>query len=149
MVIDYESDKIVKYDDEFIAKFEKLGEMLETDDYRALHHFLIENFGFIYKLFQYYAWNIADGDAKDLEEADEETRRELMRPLSYRQYQMIERSFSRWREEEDLVISSIWDFLYDNGNIYKKKVMSSAEVSGCSLVLINVYCCLAGKYEND
>ena len=33
-------------------------------------------------------------------------------------------------------------FLHDNGRIYEKKVMSIAEVSGCSLVLEEVYRCL-------
>ena len=79
----------------------------------------------------------------EFEEADEETKRELMRPLSYRQYRMIERSFSVLEEEEKLVIASVWDFLHDNGGIYKKRVMSPAEVSGCSLILEQVYCCLA------
>ena len=46
-------------------------------------------------------------------------------------------------EEEELVIASVWDFLHDNGGIYKKRVMSPAEVSGCSLILEQVFCCLA------
>ncbi len=136
-------DIIVYYDDQFIGKFEKLKELIEAEDRPALYRYLLDNFGYIFKLFQYYAKNIADGDAQDFEEADEEIKRELMRPLSYRQYRMIERSFSRWQAEEDLVIWSIWDFLHDNGRIYGKKAMSSAEISGCSLILENVYCCLA------
>ena len=136
-------DIIVYYDDQFIGKFEKLKELIEAEDRLALYRYLLDNFGYIFKLFQYYAKNIADGDAQDFEEADEEIKRELMRPLSYRQYRMIERSFSRWQAEEDLVIWSIWDFLHDNGRIYGKKAMSSAEISGCSLILENVYCCRA------
>lgn len=136
------ADRIIRYDDEFISRFEKLKELIEAEDRPVLYRFLIENFGHIFKLFQYYAKHIAEGDAKDFEEADEETKRELMRPLSYRQYRMIERAFSIWKEEEDLVIWSIWDFLHDNGRIYEKKVMSSAEVSGCSLILEEVYRCL-------
>ena len=136
-------DIIVYYDDQFIGKFEKLKELIEAEDRPALYRYLLDNFGYIFKLFQYYAKNIADGNAQDFEEADEEIKRELMRPLSYRQYRMIERSFSRWQAEEDLVIWSIWDFLHDNGRIYGKKAMSSAEISGCSLILENVYCCLA------
>lgn len=136
------SDKIIFYDDAFMEKFEKLKDLIEAGDRRVLHRFLIENFGHIFRVFQYYAKEIADGDARDFEEAEEEIQRELMRPLSYRQYRMIERSFSRWKEEEELVIWSIWDFLHDNGRIYGKKVMSSAEVSGCSLVLEEVYRCL-------
>ncbi len=136
-------DIIVYYDDKFIGKFEKLKELIEAEDRPNLYRYLLDNFGFIFKLFQYYAKYIADGDARDFEEADEDIKRELMRPLSYRQYRMIERSFSRWREEEEFVIWSIWDFLHDNGRIYKKKAMSSAEISGCSLILENVYCCLA------
>ena len=141
-----ESDKIIRYDEEFIRKFEKLKEMIESEDRPAIHRFLIDNFGYIFRLFQYYAKHIADGDARDFEDADEETKRELMRPLSFRQYRMIERAFSPWQEEEWLVIWSIWDFLHDNGRIYEKNVMSSAEVSGCSLILEEVYCCLARKH---
>ena len=77
---------------------------------------------------------------------DEETRRELLRPLSYRQYRMIEQSFSVWANEEQYVLSSIWDFLYDEGRIRNKKVMSVAEVDGCALVLEQVYVCLAGRH---
>ncbi|MBR6234032.1 MAG: hypothetical protein IKQ98_09500, partial [Erysipelotrichaceae bacterium] len=77
--------------------------------------------------------------AKDLEDVSKEIKTELMRPLSYRQYEIIGRSFSIWENERDLVISSLYDFLHDNGRIYEKKVMSSAEVSGFAMVLMNVY----------
>ena len=70
-------------------------------------------------------------------------KRELIRPLSFRQYRMIQRSETWIAEEEDLLISSIWDFLYDNGRIYEKKIMSCAEVAGASLILENVYTALA------
>ena len=136
------SDRIIRYDDEFIAGFEKLKDLIEAGDRAALYRFLQDRFGRIFTTFQYYAKQIAEGEATDFEEADEETKRELMRPLSFRQYRMIERSFSIWEHEKDLVIWSIWDFLHDNGRIYKKKVMSSAEVSGCSLILEEVYRCL-------
>ena len=138
-----QSDKIIRYDFEFIKRFEKLKDVLETEDKPAIHEFLIDNFGFIIKICQYYAKNIADGDARDFEEADESVKMELMRPLSHRQYRMVERSFSRWEKEEWLVIWSIWDFLHDNARIYDKEVMSSAEVACCSMILENVYQCLA------
>ncbi len=137
------SSNIIYYDSEFIAKFEKLKEMIEAEDRPALYRYLLDNYGYIFKLFQYYAKHIADGNAQDFEEADEEIKRELMRPLSFRQYRLIERSFSKWKHEEGLVIWTIWDFLHDNGRIYEKKAMSSAEVSGCSMILENVYCTLA------
>ena len=140
------SDKIIYYDEAFIRKFEELKDLiemtLEDGDKPRLHRFLIDNFGYIFRLFQYYGKEIAVEGAKDLEEADEETKRELMRPLSFRQYRMIERAFSIWKDEEGLVIWSIWDYLHDNGRIYEKKVMSIAEVSGCSLILEEVYRCL-------
>ena len=137
------SDRILYYDDEFIRKFEKLRDVIDAGDRRYLHRFLIDNFGFVFTMFQCYAKESAEGNVPEFEEADEETKRELMRPLSYRQYRMIERAFSVLEEEEELVIASVWDFLHDNGRIYKKKVMSPAEVSGCSLILEQVYCCLA------
>ena len=134
---------IIYYDEAFISRFEKLRDMIEAGDKPALHRFLIDNFGCIFTMFQYYAKHFSEGDAQAFREADEEIKCELMRPLSYRQYQMVERSFSRWENEEDLVIWSIWDFLHDNGRIYEKKAMSSAEVCGCSMILENVYSCLA------
>ena len=137
------SDRILYYDDEFIRKFEKLRDVIDAGDRRYLHRFLIDNFGFVFTMFQCYAKESAEGNVPEFEEADEETKRELMRPLSYRQYRMIERAFSVLEEEEELVIASVWDFLHDNGGIYKKRVMSPAEVSGCSLILEQVFCCLA------
>jgi len=137
------SDKIIHYNAEFICNFEELKTQIEAEDKAKLHRFLIDRFGFIFKINQYYWMPVAEGKARDFDEADAATQRELMRPLSHRQYRMVERSFSRWKEEEELVISSIWDFLHDNGRIYEKKVMSVAEVSGCSMILENVYSCLA------
>ena len=137
------TDIIIYYNDEFLKKFEELKTVLEEEDRPKLYQFLLKKFQFIFKLNQYYWKQVADRNGRDFLEADEEIRQELMRPLSHRQYRMIERSFSPWLEEEDLLLWSIWDFLYDNGKIYDKKAMSPAEVSGCSMILENVYCCLA------
>lgn len=139
------SDKIIRYDEEFIGKVEKLKDFLDIEekDYPVMHSYLMDNFGYLFQVFQYYSKQIAEGTAQDFEEADEDTKRELMRPLSHRQYEMIGRSFSIWEEEKDLVLSSLWDYLYDNGRIYKKRIMSSAEVCGFSLILMNVYKCLS------
>ena len=145
-----ETYNIIYYDDEFINKFERLKVMIEAEDRPALYRFLLDNFEFLFKAFQDYARQDDEGGVQAFEEADEEIRRELMRPLSYRQYRMIERAFSPWEEEEGLVIWSLWDFLHDNGRIYDKKVMSPAEVSGGSLILEEVYWCLArGEETND
>lgn len=137
------SDTILYYDAEFIRKFEALKPLLEDGDRPAIYAFLLENFGFIFRANQYYAKQIAEGDAQDFEEADEQIHRELMRPLSHRQYRMIERAFLAANDED--ILWSIWDFLHDNNHIYTKKAMSSAEVGGCSLILEQVYCCLARK----
>lgn len=142
------SDKIIYYDNGFISKFEQLKDVIENSDASYLHQFLISNFGFIFSTFQYYAKNIAEGDARDFENLDEETKRELMRPLSFRQYRMIERAFSKFEEEKEDAVYSVWDFLDDYGRIYEKKVMSTAEVSAFSLILEQVYCILAGKEKN-
>ena len=143
------SDKIIYYDREFIKKFEELKALLETGDRQQIYQFLLKEFQFIFKLNQYYWKQIAENNAREFLEEEEEIRQELMRPLSHRQYRMVERSFSRWLEEEDHVIWSIWDFLHDNDRIYHKKVMSSAEVGGCSMILENVYSCLARKTVKD
>ena len=135
------SDKIVYYDDAFLKKFEQLETFLDVKekDYPLMHRFLIDNFGYLFKVFQYYAKDIAVDGAKDLEDVSEDIKSELLRPLSYRQYEIIGRSFSIWENEKDLVISSLYDFLHDNGRIYEKKVMSSAEIGGFAMVLMNVY----------
>ena len=138
-----EKDIIIYYDNEFIKKFEELKTLLEDEDRPKIYQFLLNEFQFIFKLNQHYWKQIAESNAQEFADADDEIKQELMRPLSHRQYRMIERSFSPWREEEELVIWSIWDFLHDNGRIYHKKAMSSAEVGGCSMILENVYCCLA------
>ena len=136
------SDGIIYYDGEFMRRFEKLKDVIDGGDRRATHRFLIDNFGHIFKTFQYCAKRIAQGGEADFGEADEATKRELMRPLSHRQYRMIERAFSPWREEEALVIGAIWEFLYDDGRIYGKSAMSSAEVGGFCLILERVCVCL-------
>ena len=135
------SDKIVYYDDVFLKKFEQLETFLDVKekDYPLMHRFLIDNFGYLFKVFQYYAKDLAVDGAKDLEDVSEDIKSELLRPLSYRQYEIIGRSFSIWENEKDLVISSLYDFLHDNGRIYEKKVMSSAEIGGFAMVLMNVY----------
>ena len=136
-------DIIIYYDSGFIKKFEELKTLLEDKDKLKIYQFLLKEFQFIFKMNQHYWIQIAENNAREFLEEEEEIRQELMRPLSHRQYRMIERSFSRWLEEEDHVIWSIWDFLHDNGRIYHKKAMSSAEVGGCSMILENVYGCLA------
>ena len=138
-----EKDIIIYYDKEFIKKFEELRSVLEEEDRPKLYQFLLKEFQFVFKMNQRYWIQIAENNGRDFLEAEEDVRQELMRPLSHRQYRMIERSFSPWLEEEDLVLWSFWDFLQDNDRIYQKKVMSSAEVGGCSMILENVYCCLA------
>ena len=64
------TDKIIYYDGEFISKFGKLKEVIEAEDDAATHRFLIDNFGYLFKVFQYYAKQIAVEGAQDLNEAD-------------------------------------------------------------------------------
>ena len=144
-----EKDIIIYYDNEFIKKFEELKTLLEDEDRPKIYQFLLKEFQVIFKLNQYYWKEIAESNAREFADADDDMKQELMRPLSHRQYRMIERSFSPWREEEECVIWSIWDFLHDNGRIYHKKAMSSAEVGGCSMILENVYGCLARTKKNN
>ena len=121
-----ETNIIIYYDKEFIKNFEELKTLLDAGDRQKLYQFLLDKCGFIFKMNQVYWIRIAENNG----------------------YRLIEGSFSPYREEEEDVICSIWDFLYDDGRIYHKKVMSSAEVSGCSMILENVYCCLArGQHQ--
>jgi hypothetical protein len=133
---------IIRYDEEFMRNFEELQARIDAGDPAALHRFLIDRFGIIFRVCQEQARQAAEGAVPEFDQADEETKRELMRPLSWRQYRKLEISFSRWEEETEDVIASVREFLYDYGRIYQKKVMSSAEVSACSMILENVYCCL-------
>ncbi len=135
------TDKIIFYDEDFIKRLDGLKARLEDGDRPALYAFLLENFGCLFRTYQYYAMQIAEGGARDLEEADEETRSELMRPLSHRQYRLIERAFM---PDEDVdVLWAVWDFLDDLGRIRRKKAMSSAEIGGFSLIWEQACCCLA------
>ena len=79
------SDKFVYYDADFLAKFKKLAEVMEEKDKAVLHRYLIDNFSHIFKVFQYYAREDGNGGVKEFEEADAAMKRELMRPLSFRQ----------------------------------------------------------------
>ncbi|MBE5807068.1 MAG: hypothetical protein E7317_01845 [Clostridiales bacterium] len=135
------ADNIVRYDAAFLLSFEELGARLEAKDRPALYRFLREAFDGLFRMQQYYARDIAEGGAPDLEQADAQTRRELMRPLTHRQYRLIERAFLS--NDDDDVLSAVWDFLHDNGRVYEKKVMSTAELAGFSLILEQAYCCLA------
>ena len=147
-MVDTDMDRIIRYDGEFIHRFEALKERIESGDRPAIHRFLIDNFGFVFRVNQRYWKDAAEGDARAFDAADEATRRELARPLSHRQYRMVERAFSRWKDEEELVIWSAWDFLHDEERIYEKRVMSAAEVGGFSLILEQVYCCLARRQSD-
>ena len=140
-----ETNIIIYYDKEFIKNFEELKTLLDAGDRQKLYQILLDKFGFIFKMNQVYWIRVAENNGRDFLETGKEIQQELMRPLSHRQYRLIEGSFSPYREEEEDVICSIWDFLYDDGRIYHKKAMSSAEVSGCSMILENVYCCLARR----
>ena len=139
---------IIYYDKDFIERFEKLKDLIESGNHPVLHQYLIDNFGFVFGNFQHCARQSTAAGLQEYADAHESVKNELMRPLSHRQYRMIERAFSILESEKDLVIWSIWDFLHDNGRIYEKKVMSSAEVSGCSLILEEVYRCLEDVRNN-
>ena len=135
-----EESVFIRYDETFIRRYKELGTLIEEGDKAKLHRFLIENFDCVFKLNQVY-WKLAAGGYEQaFTQVGEDVRRELTRPLSHRQYRLVEQAFSA-REEED-IISSVWDFLNDCDRIYEKKVMSAAEVNCFSLILEEVYCCL-------
>ena len=133
---------IIRYDGEFMRLFDALGAALEAGDRAALQRLLIDRFGFLFRACQDYWKRAASGDPGDLEDADDQTRRELLRPLSHRQYRLIQRAFQP--DDDEDVLRSLWDFLHDEERLYGKKVMSPAEVGGFSLILEQAYCCLAG-----
>lgn len=137
---------IIRYDEKFIRDLEELDKRIEAGDPADLHRFLTERFGFIFRACQEQARQAAAGGVAEFDRADEETKRELMRPLSWHQYRKLEISFSSWEEENEDVIASIRDFLADCGRIRDKKVMSTAEVIGCSVIYENV-CCLLDRLE--
>jgi hypothetical protein len=138
--------KIIFYDEAFIENLNRLKELLETHDRAEIHRFLIDRFGFIFKMCQYYAKHSPEG-VPEFEQADEETKQQLMRPLSHHQYRLLEGSFSPWKDEEWLVNSSFWDFLDDGGRICRKKVMSVAEVSACAVIYENVCVSLSSSHR--
>ena len=66
------SDKIIYYDKEFITKFEELKTVLETEDRPKIYQFLLKEFQFIFKLNQYYWKQIAESNAREFLEEEEE-----------------------------------------------------------------------------
>ena len=140
------TEGIIRYDEEFMRRFDALGAALEAGDRPALQRLLIDQFGFLFRACQDYWKRAASGDLGDFEDADEQTRRELLRPLSHRQYRLIQRAFQP--DDDEDVLRSLWDFLHDEEHIYTKKVMSPAEVGSFSLILEEAYCCLA-RHEGE
>lgn len=137
------ADGIIRYDAEFMRLFDDLGAALEAGDRPALQRLLIDRFGFLFRACQDYWKRAAAGDPGDLGDTDEQTRRELLRPLSHRQYRLIQRACQP--DDDEDVLCSLWDFLHDEERIYDKKAMSPAEVGGFSLILEQAYCCLARR----
>ena len=62
--------KIIFYDEAFIENLNRLKELLETHDRAEIHRFLIDRFGFIFKMCQYYAKHSPEG-VPEFEQADE------------------------------------------------------------------------------
>lgn len=137
-----ESDGIIRYDGGFLAKTAALRGRIEAGDGRALRDFWLENFAFVFKTCQEYWKRAGEEGWRDFGGADDETRRELARPLSHRQYRMVERAFKGTDED---AIWAAWDFLDDSGRIRAKKAMSAAEVAGFSLIWEQVCRRLARK----
>ena len=135
-----EPDGIIRYDGGFIRKFEELRMRIEAGDREALRGFWLENFAFVFKACMDCGKRAGKGDLREFDGADGETRRELARPLSHRQYRMVERAF---KGEDGDAIWAAWDFLDDNGGIYAKKAMIAAEMGGFSLIWEQVCCRLA------
>lgn len=131
---------IIPYDEAFLRTMDELVERTDADDPAQLYRFIIDRYKYLFRLVQYYGFHIAPDNARAFDGADADTRRELMRPLSFRQYRMVQRSFSR---DTDEVIRSLWDFLDDEGRIAGKTVMSTAEVCGASLIYEQICCRLA------
>ena len=107
-----ETNIIIYYDKGFIKNFEELKTLLDAGERPKIYQFLLDKFGFVFKMNQVYWIRIAKNNGRDFLETGKEIQQELMRPLSHRQYRLIEGSFSPYREEEEDVISSIWDFYH-------------------------------------
>lgn len=134
-----EADVIVRCDGEFFRRFEALGAMLEAGNRPALYRFLREEFGFLFRACQ-RGWRQAAGEWEPAA-MDEAARRELLRPLSHRQYRMIEQAFLATDDGD--VLAALWEFLYDEERLFRRKALSPAEVAGASLILEQAYCRLA------
>ena len=80
-----ETNIIIYYDKEFIKNFEELKTLLDAGDRQKLYQFLLDKFGFIFKMNQVYWIRIAENNGRDFLETGKEIQQELMRPLSHRQ----------------------------------------------------------------
>ena len=88
-----ETNIIIYYDKGFIKNFEELKTLLDAGERPKLYQFLLDKFGFIFKMNQVYWIRIAKNNGRDFLETGKEIQQELMRPLSHRQYRLIEGSF--------------------------------------------------------
>lgn len=73
-------------------------------------------------------------------ELDDEEKHELARPLSARQLFCAECVMNPYNQE---TLSRLWDFLQDNEQIEKKKIMSMAEIAFFAMMLERMYTYLA------
>ena len=134
---------IFPYDAAFYRKLDKLGAALESGDRRALKRCVIDDFGYLFRGCQAQARLARDGAVP--EGLSEAQLQELCRPLSWRQYRMVENAFGRYRENADEVLCSLWEFLSDEGRVGEKTVMSTAEVSGASIIYEQICIFLADE----
>ena len=132
---------IFRYDAEFYRKLDKMEAALASRDRRALKRCVIDDFGCLFRLCQAQARLAAAGAVPEgLTEAE---LHELCRPLSWRQYRMIENSFNPYAAFEDEVLCALREFLSDEGRVRDKTIMSTAEVSGASIIYEQICCALA------
>ena len=60
-----ETNIIIYYDKEFIKNFDELKTLLDAGDRQKLYQFLLDKFGFIFKMNQIYWIRIAENNGKD------------------------------------------------------------------------------------
>lgn len=126
-------DILISYED-INRKKDELWQLIEKEASHAeINQFLIDNFRVVFDVNFLIGFKAYDNYVELFKDFDDETKMELLRPLSRRQCQCEEALFSHFADADEK-IGRFWDFLDDNERSGKKRYLSVAEISALSLM---------------
>ena len=127
------NDVLISYKD-INRKKDALWRLLEEEaPLTDINKFLIENFRVVFDVNFLIGFKEYDNYRELFEGLDEDTKLELLRPLSRRQSQCAEALFSGLVDAREK-IGRFWDFLDDNERSRMKRYLSVAEIGVLSVI---------------